>query len=134
MFTTISNEIETILNGIVASTKLAAVFNYDVKTYSKFPTATISVVDGEQTLLDTATNDDNINFRIRIVDQNRSIATMEARMRLLIDNVLTTLRTSNNLNNTVCRVTFSIVWWWIDDSQPMRSCDITCHCLTTNAI
>jgi len=129
MFTNITWALYTILNNLVSSTTLTAVYNYDVKTYNSFPTATISPVDWEEIFLDTANNQDNLVFKIRVVDQNRDIAVMEARMRTLADSILTELRKKANqtLWNSVCMVDFSITWWWLDDEQPMRTFEILCR-------
>ena len=136
MFSTISNEIYTIINGLVATTKLAAVYNYDVKTYNSVPAATITPLDTTEVVLDTVTNMDTIPFRIRVVDKNKNVETMEARMRLLADNIIAELRKKENitLNWTACNMTFWIVWGWLDDQQPMRTFDITCTVTTTNTI
>jgi hypothetical protein len=79
---------------------------------------------------------DTIDFRIRIVDKNRDVANMEARMRTLIDNIIAELRKKSNitLGGLICNMTFEITWGWLDDDQPMRTCEITCKCLTTNTI
>ena len=136
MFWTISNEIYTIINWLVASTKLAQVFNYDVKTYDKVPCATITPLEATEIPLDTANNTDTVPFRIRVVDKNKSIVTMEARMRTLCDDLLAELRKRENitLNWTVCNTTFSVTWWWLDDEQPMRTFDIIVTCTVTNSI
>jgi len=97
MFSTISNEIYTIINGLVATTKLAAVYNYDVKTYNSVPAATITPLDTTEVVLDTVTNMDTIPFRIRVVDKNKNVETMEARMRLLADNIIAELRKKENI-------------------------------------
>ena len=129
MFTNITWALYTILNNLVSSTTLSAVYNYDVKTYNSFPTATISPVDWEEIFLDTANNQDNLVFKIRVVDQNRDIAVMEARMRTLADSILSELRKKANqtLWNSVCMVDFSITWGWLDDEQPMRTFEILCR-------
>jgi len=97
MFSTISNELYTIINSLVATTKLASVYNYDVKTYDSVPCATITPLDTVETVLDTITNQDIVPFRIRIVDKNKDIANMEARMRTLADEVLAELRKKTNI-------------------------------------
>lgn len=136
MFSTISNAIKTILDWLVAGTTLASVYNYDVKTYDVIPCATITPLDTEETILDTATNLDKVQFRIRVVDRNKSIEDMEVRMRILADNVLWELRKKENISLwwTVCNVEFAVQWGWLDDEQPMRTFDIICTCYTTNTI
>ena len=132
MFSTISNELYTIMNWLIAWTKLASVYNYDVKTYDTVPCATITPLDSVETVLDTINNQDVIPFRIRVVDKNKDIANMEARMRTLADAVLTELRKKTNvtLNWAVCNMTFTITWGWLDDEQPMRTFEI--NCITTS--
>lgn len=136
MFSTISNEIYTIINWLVATTKLAQVFNYDVKTYDKVPCATITPLEATEIPLDTANNTDTVPFRIRVVDKNKTISSMEARMRTLCDEILAELRKRENitLNWTVCNTNFSVTWWWLDDEQPMRTFDIIVTCTVTNSI
>lgn len=134
MFTVVSNTINDILIAIIPTTTLKSVYNYDLKSYTTFPCATISVIDWEETFLDTATNQDDLNIRIRVADKNTSVETMESRMRLLADEILEALRKNINLNNTVCKVTYSITWGWADEQHPIRIFEITCHCTVTNSI
>jgi hypothetical protein len=136
MFSNIWTEIYNIIYWLIDTTTLSAVYNYDVKTYNSFPTATIWVIEWEEIFLDTGNNSDNLIFKIKVVDQNKNIDTMEARMRLLADNILWELRKRENqtLNNTVCKITFSINWGWIDDEQPMRVFEILCRTTSINLI
>lgn len=136
MITNIWNEIKNLLNGLIATTTLTAVYNYDIKEINSFPIAKITTMDGVETVLDTFTNQDNLIFKISVIDQNKSVEVMEARMRLLIDNILNELRKKENqtLNNTVCNFWISFVWGWLDLEQPMRVCEITLNCKTTNTI
>ena len=136
MFSTISSEIYDIVNWLVASTKLASVYNYEVKQYDSVPCATIQPLDSKEIVLDTASNFDTIPFLIRVVDKNSDIANMEARMRTLCDDIMTELRKKENitLQGTVCWSEFSISWGWIDDTQPMRTFEITMTTTSTNVI
>jgi len=136
MFSEISNELYTLINWLVATTKLASVYNYDVKTYNSVPCATITPLDIKETPLDQATNIDEVPFRIRVVDKNKDVANMEARMRTLADEILTELRKRENitLNWTVCNVNFWVTWGWLDDQQPMRTFEIICTCTAINTI
>jgi len=136
MFSEISNELYTIINSLVATTKLASVYNYDVKTYNSVPCATITPLDIVEIPLDTVTNMDTVPFRIRVVDKNKSVESMEARMRTLADELLAELRKRENitLNWTVCNINFGVTWGWLDDQQPMRTFDIICTCTATNSI
>jgi len=136
MFSTISNELYTIINWLIATTKLASVFNYDVKEYTSVPCATITPLDVTEWVLDTVTNIDTLPFRIRVVDKNKDLANMEARMRTLADDILAELRKKENITLwwNACNMTFTIGWGWIDDSQPMRIFDITCIVTVTNSI
>lgn len=136
MFSTISSELYTIMNSLVATTKLASVYNYDVKTYDSVPCATITPLDITETPLDTATNLDTVPFRIRVVDKNKWVADMEARMRTLADDILTELRKRENitLNGSVCNMNFQVTWGWLDDEQPMRTFEIICTCMVATII
>jgi ABC-type enterochelin transport system ATPase subunit len=88
--------IYNIVNGLVASTTLAIVYNYDVKEITKYPCAIISVKDGDEEELDTKNNLLKTRYIIRVQDQNVSVATMEARMRTLCDSILAELRKKAN--------------------------------------
>ena len=136
MFSTISSKLYDIVNWLIATTKLASVYNYDVKTYDTVPCASITPLDSTEIVLDTITNQDNIPFRIRVVDKNKDQANMEARMRLLADQILAELRKKENitLGWTICNMTFAINWGWLDDEQPMRTFEITCNTTSINSI
>jgi hypothetical protein len=136
MFTSITWAIKTILDGLIASTTLASVYNYDVKTYESFPCATITPIDWEEIFLDTSSNVDNFVIKIRVVDQNRDISWMEARMRLLADNILSELRKKSNCTLwwIIEKIDFSITWGWIDNEQPMRVFEIFCRTQSVNNI
>lgn len=136
MITNIWLEIKNILNSLITTTTLTAVYNYDIKEINSFPIAKITTIDWEETVLDTANNEDNLNFKITVIDQNKSVENMETRMRLLVDNILSELRKKQNqtLNNTVCSFNMSFVWWWLDLEHPMRVCEITLRCKTINII
>ena len=136
MFTTISSKLYDIVNWLVATTKLASVYNYEVKTYDSVPSATITPLDTIETVLDTVNNQDDISFRIRVVDKNKSVALMEARMRTLCDAIIAELRKKTNitLGGTICNMTFNITWGWLDDEQPMRTFEIICNTTSINTI
>lgn len=136
MYASIWNELETILNSLVAGTKLNTVFNYDIKQYQSFPCASISPLDDTEIFFDTADNQIDIQFRIRVADQNRNISVMEDRMRTLCDQVTAELRKSSNqtLNDSVCAFQFNVIWWWIDDQQPIRIFDINLTAKVITAI
>jgi hypothetical protein len=53
-------------------------------------------MDGEEIYLDNLVNLTNLKYVIRVYDQNKSVALMEARMRLLIDNIMIELRKKGN--------------------------------------
>ena len=136
MFKEIWEKLEIILNWIVASTTLNIVYNYDIKTAESFPYATISVMDGEEIYLDNLVNLTNLKYIIRVYDQNKSIALMEARMRLLIDNIMIELRKKGNctLWDIAESMTFNLNWWWQDMEMPVRVCEITCNIQMVNNI
>jgi len=136
MFTAIWTALYNIINGLVASTTLNVVYNYDVKWNDTFPYATISTADWEEIYLDNLVNKTNLKFIIRVYDQNKSIATMEARMRLLIDNIMIELRKKGNctLWDIVESMTFNLNWWWQDMEMPVRVCEITCNIQMVNNI
>ncbi len=136
MFTNIWNALYNIINWLIAGTTLNAVFNYDIKTWDSFPYATISVAEWEEIYLDNLVNLTNLKYIIRVYDQNKSVALMEARMRLLIDNIMTELRKKENccLWWIAESMTFSLNWGWQDMEQPTRVCEITCNIQMVNNI
>ena len=136
MFTAIWTALYNIINWLVASTTLNVVYNYDSKWSDTFPYATISTVDWEEIYLDNLVNKTNLKFIVRVYDQNKSISTMEARMRLLIDNIMIELRKKGNctLWDIVESMTFNLNWWWQDMEQPVRVCEITCNIQMVNNI
>lgn len=136
MFTETWIALYNIMNWLIATTTLNAVFNYDIKTIESFPSASISLQEWDEIYLDQLLNQIDIKYIIRIYDQNKSVALMEARMRLLVDNIMITLRNKSNCGLwwTANRITFSYKWWWQDNEQPIRVCEITCNILTTEII
>ena len=136
MFTSIGIALYNIINWLVAWTTLNIVYNYDIKTADTFPYATISVMDWEEIYLDNLVNLTNLKYIIRVYDQNKSVALMEARMRLLIDNIMIELRKKGNctLWDIAESMTFNLNWWWQDMEQPVRVCEITCNIQMVNNI
>ncbi len=136
MFTNCGVALYNIINWLVAWTTLNVVYNYDVKTWDSFPYATISVMDWEEIYLDNLVNLTNLKYMIRVYDQNKSVALMEARMRLLIDNIMVELRKKGNctLWDIAESMTFSLKWGWQDMEQPVRVCEITCNIQMVNNI
>ncbi len=117
-----------IVNGLVASTTLAIVYNYDVKEITKYPCASISVKDGDEEELDTKNNLLRTRYLIRVQDQNVSVATMEARMRTLCDSILAELRKKANqtiTGNSVRILPFAVTWGWFDGQLPTRMFEIS---------
>jgi len=127
-YTGIWTSIETILNGLIGSTTLTAVNNYDAKTSQTFPYANISTRDGLEDFLDTCHNSITYKFLIRVIDRNKDVEIMEARMRLLCDNILEELRKKNNqtLWGSVLKFwPFSVVWGWFEWQEPSRTFEIS---------
>ena len=135
MFKDTWDALDTILTTLIATTTLNNVTNYDLKQYTGFPCITISPVDWGEVFSDTANNEDNFKMRVRVVDQNKSIATMEPRIRLLVDQIIAELRKKDNaeLWNTICSFTMTFVWGWLDDQFPTRICDIIIEAKQINA-
>ena len=136
MYSSIWTALKAILDPLITTTTLTAVYNYDVKTYNTFPALSIVIWEWEETYLDTANNEANINFLIRIVDQNKDVSSMEARMRTLVDNILVELRKKSNSTLWWIAewITFKIIWWWQDLEMPIRVCEITCIVKIVNTV
>ena len=122
-----------LFNIVNSNTWVAETFNYDPKTYENFPSASISAFTTPETILDTQTNASIYVFIVRVVDQNKSVETMEARMRTLCDSLMDDLR-SMSLDDIIQRITMTVKWGWTDDEQPVRVFEIECNCLTLKRI
>jgi len=136
MFSNVWTALKAILDPLITTTTLTAVFNYDVKTYDTFPLCNIMIADSEETYLDSSNNMADLKFIIKIIDQNKSIATMEVRMRTLVDTILVELRKKSNCTLWWIAewITFSIIWGWQDYEQPTRVCEITCKVRVVNTV
>ena len=136
MYSSVWTALKAILDPLITTTTLTAVYDYDLKSYESFPVATISTSDWEETYLDSSNNISILKFIIRVADQNKVVATMEARMRTLVDAILVELRKKTNceLWGIAEWMTFSIIWGWKDDEHLTRVCDITCIIKLINTV
>ena len=124
------------LTPLISTTTLSAVYNYDIKTAESYPYATVSTWDWEEIYLDNLVNETNFKFIIRVYDQNKSVSTMEARMRTLIDTIMVELRKKWNCTLwwLIESLTFNLKWGWQDFEEPTRVCEITCNIKMVNNI
>ena len=101
MIQTIWQSLETILNSLVATTSLEAVYNYPPKKSDTYPYAVIFPGQLTEEIFDTiwdwGNNQVTINYTISVFDRNKDTATMENRMRALADDLLDELRKQTNL-------------------------------------
>lgn len=127
-YKTIWDSIYTIINSLVASTKLTAVYNYDAKGSESYPYAIITTKDWSEDMLDTSTNYSEFKFIIRVVNVNKDVSNMEAVMRQLCDDIFTELRKGANktLSGTVDYfLPTSVSWGWWDSQEPTRVFEIS---------
>lgn len=121
------DSVYNIVNSLIATTKLTAVYNYDAKGSETYPYAIITTKDGTENMLDTSTNYSEFNFIIRVVNINKNVSTMEDVMRQLCDDIMTELRKGVNktLSGTVDYfLPTSISWGWADGQEPTRVFEI----------
>jgi hypothetical protein len=126
--------IYNILNWLIASTKLVAVYNYDVKQVDSYPFAKITVNDWIWDFLDTSINQLISNYKISVINQANTTANSEAIMRELVDNILIEFNKSTNitLGWIVERLKVTnINWWWAESNEPLRICEINIEILET---
>lgn len=126
-YKSVSDSLYSVVNGLVASTKLTAVYNYDIKEATTFPYAIITTKDWEENILDTQSNEIEYSFIIRVIHQSNDIANVEPVMRQLCDDIMWELRKQANqtLSWTIKRLApFSVTWWWADWQFPTRVFDI----------
>lgn len=130
MYKNNSNAIKVILDWLITTTKLTAVYDYDVKIINSYPIAKISVMDWEWSFFDTNTNKFISQYKIVILNENKTVATSEPIMRELIDEILIELHKKDNVTlwGIVDRfVPISVNWGWTDTNEPLRICEIICE-------
>lgn len=128
------SSIKSILTPLIATTKLTAVYDYDVKSVDSYPFAKISVIDWEWDFFDTANNKLVSNYRISIINQANITSASEVLMRQLVDLVITELNKKTNVTLwwTVDRfIPISVSWGWTESNEPLRICDITVEVMET---
>ena len=124
-FKEIWNAVYTQLLGVkTTSPAVAEVYNHEVKESTSYPYIAITPTDVKEDVLDQLQNESNYNFTIRLIDKNKDIREMEARMRELADLVLTKLRDMGHqitlTNGTSIKLTWSWNWGWLDEQEPLR--------------
>lgn len=131
------SKIKAILDPLITTTKLTAVYDYDVRSVDSYPFAKISVIDWEWDFFDTANNKLVTNYRISIINQATITSASEVLMRQLIDSILTELNKKANitLSWSVDRfIPVGVSWGWGEANEPLRICDITCEVMETISI
>ena len=91
MYKANANALYNIIDGLVAGTKLTAVYDYDVKSVDSYPFAKVSVMDGDSDFFDTTENEMVSSYKISIINQNTDTVNSEPIMRELVDEVLVEL-------------------------------------------
>jgi len=128
MYKANAEKLTDILSSLIGSTKLQAVYNYDIKQVDVYPIAIVRVKDGESDFFDTTNNEMTSSYTIAIVNENKTVATSETVMRELVDDVLLELNKKENLTlgGTVNRIIpRNISWGWSETNESVRICDIT---------
>ncbi len=122
MFSTIWNKIYAILNWMW---KFKAVYNYERKIDSEwFPVATITPITTPERIYDNVANQANVNYSVKMFQQNKDIATTEANIRTLVDLVLAELRADYTLTGSAVSMNMTIDWLYTADEQPIRVVEI----------
>lgn len=89
MFKTISDKVYAIVNGLVASTDILSVYNYEPRQLDGYVSATITPDDSVETIFDSNTNEVEIPILISIRASVSNIdASVESDFRTLVDLVL----------------------------------------------
>ena len=132
MYSTIGQKLYEIINALEPTTKIAAVYNYDKKEFDAFPSVIISPSDQTENIFDTRDNESVYKFIVRVVDLNKNVSSMEARMREICDDILETLRKNQFLDNTVHRTTLSVRWGWASQDVELRVCEIVVESAVLN--
>ena len=128
MYKANAQKIYDIINGLVATTKLTQVFNYDTKQSDSYPYATVSVISWTNDFYDTTENEMISSYRVSIYYQNKNINDMEGYIRELADQILTEINKKEHitLSSTVVYMKpIRIDWGWIETDETKRICDIT---------
>lgn len=96
----IKAEIKTMLDALVASNKLKIVYDYPVATSDDYPYSVIETESISDDFLDSVSNEVTYIFSIMFFDQLKdsdSRSTVENRLHVLCDNMLTEIRKKSNL-------------------------------------
>ena len=105
------------------------VYNYEVKTSESYPYISITPTNITEDVLDQLQNQSIYNFTIRVIDKNKDVAVMEARMREIVDLVLWKLREMWHqitlTDGTSIKINWSWNWGWLDEQEPLRVFNIT---------
>lgn len=125
--------IDKIKQVVETNNRLSATYDYQIKNYDTYPTATIFPDDTTEVVFDTAYNSSTYTIRVRVADRNVDIENTEKNLRIICDELMAQLR-QMPLDNTIQRVVFWINWWWTDDEEPLRVFEIKCDCTQLNAI
>lgn len=121
MFTTVGTKVYTIVNGLVAGTDLNYVYNYEKKIGDDgYPYATVSPSPTREAIFDSTKNLMDIPYLVAIYVRNDDIATAEATIRGIVDDVLEALRGDEYLTGTAMKSIYEIERWYVNDEQPVR--------------
>jgi hypothetical protein len=89
MFTTVGDKVFAIVNGLVATTDLNFVYNYEKKIGdSGYPYATVTPTSTNQFVYSSCEDRVEISYMIAIYVRNASIAIAEGTIRGIVDDVL----------------------------------------------
>lgn len=122
-----AEKIYDIVNGLVATTKLTVVHNYDAKEVDSYPYATVSTISGENDFYDTTNNEMISSYRVSVYYRNKNISTSEGYIRELADQLLTELNKDDHVTldwTVVYMKVVNIQWGWVETDETKRLCDI----------
>lgn len=131
-YASIASSLNTILTTVknAPGSILAQVFDYDLQVADDngYPFASIVNGDAEESVLDSAYNEAEYHFFIRVCDLAKDKSATEVNMRILVDAILAELRKKTNLylSNTVDNtLPFRVRWSWEGSGTvPLRVCTI----------
>jgi len=114
--------------------KVWAVYNHDIKVQSwiSLPAIIITPSNGNETLLDSCSNETTINFTVRLIDRIQDwIADVENNMRIVADMMMSRLKdvwdiTWTNDSGFTIKTEYSYVWWFADTQEPIRVFEVEC--------
>lgn len=99
MFKAVKDQLETVLNTLVGSTKpLKAVFGYPEPSPQQYPCAVIHYLDSNEERLDSSSNFLTVRFVLRFMIREKNTAAANNQRLELMDSVYAAFRTSARID------------------------------------